>query len=164
MLASHAPHSLWVIVDLVEAAIRTDRGSAAAAHVEALHRAGAAEISPRLALATQAAAAMTAPDAARFDDVLATPGISRWPFEHARIELAYGEHLRRAHATAEARGHLMRALDGFRVLGARPWAEKAAGELRAAGAATGRPADSPALGITSRAALSDALSGRSPVK
>ena len=39
----------------------------------------------------------------------------------------YGEYLRRARATGDARVHLMRALDGFRVLGARPWAEKAYG-------------------------------------
>jgi DNA-binding NarL/FixJ family response regulator len=93
----------------------------------------------------------------------------------------------------------MRALDGFRLLGARPWMDKAASELRAAGAATGRPASGssftpqqleiaqlaargltnkqigerlflshrtvathlyqlyPKLGISSRAALSDAL-------
>ena len=97
--------------------------------------------------------------------------------------------------------HLGRALDGFRVLGARPWADEAASELRAAGAGTSRsPVDvdvsltpqeleiaqlaaqgltnkqigerlflshrtvathlyqlCPKLGITSRAALSDAL-------
>src|SRR4051794_7425681 len=143
VLASHVPHALWLITDLVEAALRTNRGSDAAAHVEAANRARVAKLSPRLAMATHAAAAMTAPDhlkAARFDQVLSLPHITRWPFEHARVELAYGEHLRRTRATGEARRHLLNALDGFRVLGARPWAETAAGELRAAG--VGRlPAD-----------------------
>ncbi len=204
VLASHAPHALWLITDLVEAAIRANRGAEAEAHVEALNRARVAEISPRLAVATQAAAAMTAPDdlkRAHFERVLSNPEISRWPFEHARILLVYGEYLRRARATGEARVHLGRAHDGFRLLGARPWMEKAASELRAAGTATGRsPADGavsltpqqleiaqlaaqgltnkqigerlflshrtvathlyqlyPKLGITSRAALSDAL-------
>jgi DNA-binding CsgD family transcriptional regulator len=168
-----------------------------------------AEISLRLAVVTHAAAAMTAPATAKreyFERALSISHISRWPFEHARILLAYGEYLRRARATGEARVQLGRALDGFRVLGARPWAEKAASELRATGAGTGRsPADVavsltpqqleiaqlaaqgltnkqigerlflshrtvathlyqlyPKLGITSRAALSDALAAIAP--
>ena len=86
MLPSHAPHVLWMILDLVEAAIRTNRGAGAEAHVEVLNRARVAEISPRLVVLTQAAAAMTAPDEVKrthFDRVLSLPEISRWPFEHA---------------------------------------------------------------------------------
>ena len=151
VLAGHAPHTLWVIMDLVEAAIRTNRRADAQRHVEALHQAHVAEISPRLALVTLAAVAMTAPDDLKrthFDRVLSLPDIGRWPFEHARILLAYGEYLRRARATGEARVHLGRALEGFRLLGARPWTEKAAGELRAAGAATGRPPADAAISLT----------------
>jgi DNA-binding CsgD family transcriptional regulator len=70
------------------------------------------------------------------------PGISRdqpagdscrrqWPFELARVQLAYGEHLRRVRATGDARAQLGAALDTFRALGARPWADRAANELRA---------------------------------
>jgi DNA-binding CsgD family transcriptional regulator len=205
-LASHAPHALWLITDLVEAAVRSNRRADAEAHVEALDRAGVTEISPRLAAAAQAAAAMTASDdmkRAHFEQALATNDISRWPFEHARILLAYGEYLRRARSTGEARVYLAQALEGFRVLGARPWEGKAAGELRAAGAGTSMsPADAavsltpqqleiaqlaaqgltnkqigerlflshrtvathlyqlyPKLGISSRAALRDALAG-----
>ena len=142
VLAPHTPHVLWVIIDLVEAAIRTNRVAEAEAHVEALKRARVTEISPRLGVITQAAAAMTAADdvkQAGFEAVLAIPDISRWPFEQARILLAFGEYLRRARATGEARIHLGGALEGFRVLGARPWADKAASELRAAGAGVPRP-------------------------
>jgi DNA-binding CsgD family transcriptional regulator len=151
VLAAHAPHALWVIGDLIEAAVRANRRAEAAAHVEALNRARVGELSPRLAMVTQAAAAMVAPDEeqrADFERVLGIAGISRWPFEHARLHLACGECLRRARATGDARVHLGRALEGFRVLGARPWAEKAAAELRAAGAATGRPAAEAALALT----------------
>ena len=150
-LTRHAPHALWTAMDLVEAAVRADRGAEAIAHVEALQREGLAQISPRLALVTRAGDAMTAPDELkreRFEQVLGVAGIDRWPFEHARIELSYGEHLRRARATGEARVHLMRALDGFRVLGARPWTDKASSELRAAGAATGRPATAAGVSLT----------------
>jgi DNA-binding CsgD family transcriptional regulator len=151
VLGAHEPHALWLILDLVEAAMRADRRPEATAHVEALQRTRVAEISPRLAVVTNAAAAMTAPEDRKrtlFDRVLGTQDISRWPFEHARIELAYGEHLRRAHATGEARVHLRHALDGFRLLDARPWVEKAASELRAAGTATGGPMPAAAGSIT----------------
>jgi DNA-binding CsgD family transcriptional regulator/tetratricopeptide (TPR) repeat protein len=148
-LPPHVPHALWLAMDLVEAAVRSDRGAEAAAHVEALRREGVAQLSPRRALATEAAEAMTAPDdvkRARFEQVLGGADVQRWPFEHARVELAYGEHLRRARVTGEARVHLMHALDGFRLLGAQPWMDKAASELRAAGASVGRPA--PAAGVS----------------
>jgi DNA-binding CsgD family transcriptional regulator len=152
VLGAHEPHALWLILDLVEAAVRANRPSEAAAHVEALQRTGVAEISSRLAIVTGAAAAMTATDddekRTRFERVLGMPEIDRWPFEHARIQLAHGEHVRRARATGEARVHLQRALDGFRLLDARPWVEKTASELRAAGAATGPPAPRAAVSIT----------------
>ena len=61
-LAAHEPHALWVMLDLVEAALRTDRAGEAAAHVRAMQEAGVALISSRLALLAGAAAAMIAPD------------------------------------------------------------------------------------------------------
>ncbi len=151
VLGPYEPHALWLVLDLVEAAVRANRRAEATAHVEALQRAAVAEISPRLATVTAAAAAMTAPDdlrRTRFAAVLGMPEIGRWPFEHARVELAYGEDLRRSRATGEARVHLQRALDGFRLLDARPWMEKAASELRAAGAATGRAVPAASAAIT----------------
>jgi hypothetical protein len=53
------------------------------------------------------------------------------PFERARIELAFGEFLRRARRPRDARRHLRAALDGFEALGAELWAEQARVELRA---------------------------------
>jgi DNA-binding CsgD family transcriptional regulator len=58
------------------------------------------------------------------------------PYEQARTRLAYGEWLRRRRRKAEARPHLRQAHEAFDRLGARPWAERAAAELRAAGEAT----------------------------
>jgi DNA-binding CsgD family transcriptional regulator len=55
------------------------------------------------------------------------------PFERARIELCFGERLRRSGHRVEARTHLRQALAVFDHLGARPWAEKARSELRASG-------------------------------
>ncbi|WP_219506045.1 helix-turn-helix transcriptional regulator [Nonomuraea ceibae] len=58
------------------------------------------------------------------------------PYEQARTHLAYGEWLRRRRRKAEARPHLRHAQEAFARLDARPWADRAAGELRATGEAT----------------------------
>ncbi|MFF4653496.1 ATP-binding protein [Streptomyces sp. NPDC001380] len=137
-LASHVPHALWVTMDLVEAAVRTNRHAEAAAHVSAMRQAGVAAISARHALLTEASAALCAVDddeALRlFAKALATTGAQRWSFDFARVQLAHGERLRRARATTESRGPLAAALSAFEHLGARPWVERAETELRAAGA------------------------------
>ncbi|WP_419996765.1 helix-turn-helix transcriptional regulator [Streptomyces boninensis] len=55
------------------------------------------------------------------------------PFERARTELLYGEHLRRARRRADAREQLRSALTAFDRLDATPWADRARAELRATG-------------------------------
>ena len=55
-------------------------------------------------------------------------------FECARTQLCYGERLRRARRRSDARQQLTAALATFEQLDAAPWAERARGELRAAGA------------------------------
>ncbi|WP_218024993.1 LuxR C-terminal-related transcriptional regulator, partial [Nocardia pseudovaccinii] len=55
------------------------------------------------------------------------------PFEQARTELMYGEWLRRHNRRVEARTHLQAAMATFDLLGAGPWSERAAAELRATG-------------------------------
>jgi DNA-binding CsgD family transcriptional regulator len=59
-------------------------------------------------------------------------------FERARLLLCWGERLRRDGRRVEARRRLGAALDAFEGLGARPWAERAAAELRAGGARASR--------------------------
>jgi DNA-binding CsgD family transcriptional regulator len=72
-----------------------------------------------------------------FEKALAVPGTDRWPFERARVQLAYGERLRRARSATEARTHLADALDTFQRLGAGPWTTRTGSELRAMGLPTG---------------------------
>jgi DNA-binding CsgD family transcriptional regulator len=127
---------IWVPMYLVEAAVRTGRDAEASAQVAAMRDADIAALSPRLALLAAGSAAIAAPDhlaAGLFADALALPGTDRWPFDTARVQLACGEHLRRARSTRKARVHLSAALQTFQQLGARPWAARAASELRAAG-------------------------------
>lgn len=203
-LASHVGHALWLVMDLTEAAVRTGRHAQALAHVRAAREADLPGISPRLGMLVSAAAGFaTAGHRATesFEAALRTPDAERWPFDLARIQLAYGERLRRVKATTEARTQLQAAFETFERLDARPWAVRAGNELRATGlsvqsahAATGTPLTPqqreiatlaaagltnkqigerlflsprtvsthlyqifPKLGVTSRAALRDAL-------
>ncbi|MGH2446633.1 MAG: ATP-binding protein [Candidatus Limnocylindria bacterium] len=135
-LASHVPHALTVLLDVVEAAVRTGREAEAAAHVAAMHEANLAQLSSRLALVVGASAAMTAPNDTGlelFQATLAIPGIDRWQFDLARVRLAYGERLRRSRAMTDARVQLNAAFVIFERLGARPWVDRTTAELRATG-------------------------------
>jgi DNA-binding CsgD family transcriptional regulator len=142
-LPAWTPHALWVALDLVEAAVRAGRREEAAAHAEALRRAGVARLSPRLELVTLGATAMAADDDAAgpaFDRALAVPHAGRWPFDHARVRLAHAEHLRRRRDLARAREEFREAIDTFDRLGAAPWSARAAAGLRASGRQATRPA------------------------
>jgi DNA-binding CsgD family transcriptional regulator len=134
--ASHAYFALQVPMDLVDAAVRTGRDDEAAAHVAAMQDLNLAALSPRLALYAGGAAAMATPGdegLELFARVLTLPDTDRWQFDRARIELAYGERLRRRRAMTEARSHLSLALEIFERLGASPWTARASEELRATG-------------------------------
>lgn len=138
----------WMVLDLVEAAVHIGHIDEARAHVAAARRAGLTEVSSRTALLTAGAAALAAPDAEAdrlYAAALAVPHAEQWPFEKARIRLAYGEWLRRTRDTGTARLQLRRALESLEQLGARPWAERARNELRAAGVATARAGPTGAL-------------------
>ena len=55
------------------------------------------------------------------------------PFDHARLQLAYGVWLRRHRRVSESRGPLRAARQVFDALACVPWAERARQELRATG-------------------------------
>ena len=142
-LGSHDPQALWSALDLVEAAMHTDRQAEAAAHAAALRDADVARISPRWALVAAGSSAIATPDHAveLFERALAISGGERWPFERARIQLAFGERLRRAGQARRARAELEAAVDTFDRLGAEPWARRGHRELRATGRTRRRPQD-----------------------
>ncbi|MCX4976820.1 AAA family ATPase [Streptomyces sp. NBC_00554] len=128
----------WVVLDLVEAAVRTGRTDEARAHVAAAREAGIHRISPRIAMITAGAAAVAAEENEAghlFEAALSLPQAARWPWEHARIQLAYGQWLRRAR-DSRARRHLSAALETFDRIGAEAMAQRARNELRATGVAT----------------------------
>ena len=137
-LAPYAPHCLWAVMDLVEAAIRTHRQDEAERHVHAMQEAGIEALSPRLAILVAGSVALVADDDQApmlFEEALSLPTVDQWPFDVARVRLAYGERLRRTRATIESRVPLDMALTTFQKLGAVPWATRAELELRATGQA-----------------------------
>jgi DNA-binding CsgD family transcriptional regulator len=130
-------------MDLVEAAVRTDRRAEADRHVHAMQDARLSELSPRLAILAAGSAGLAAADEeapALFEEALNLPTVDQWPFDVARVRLAYGERLRRARALTEAKVQLQGALTAFRTLGADPWTARAERELRAAGLASSQSA------------------------
>ncbi|MFD3517472.1 LuxR C-terminal-related transcriptional regulator [Streptomyces sp. NPDC058657] len=88
--------------------------------------------------------------AERYGEALAHHDRAGGDFERARTQLLYGQWLRRRRRTREARGPLRDALVAFERCSARSWAERAVGELRAAGEACG---DGPADGRTPHSVL-----------
>jgi DNA-binding CsgD family transcriptional regulator len=131
----------WLIGDVAEAALHTERvdeGRQRLAQVEAM-------AGPRPAiwieLNLRHARALLAPDATEaqqcFDDALAAD-LGRWPFQRARLLLAYGEWLRRQRRIAESRAALRTARDIFDGLGCMSWSARARRELRASGESSRR--------------------------
>jgi DNA-binding CsgD family transcriptional regulator len=134
-LAAYNPHALWVLFDLVESAMATGRTDAAERHVAAMRKHHIDGLSPRVRMVVDGCAALvsTGEEAnALFERALATPDGERWPFDRARILLAYGEHLHRVNDLA-ARVWLSEATATFGRLGAQPWEARSAGLLRASG-------------------------------
>lgn len=132
--AYQAPRTL---LDLVEAARHTGRAEEARAHALAARDAGLPAVSPRQALTTYGALAMTAEDegeaAAMFARAESHPDAARFPFELARIRLAYGNRLGRVQGPDAARRQLALAAETFERLGAADWTERARAALRATG-------------------------------
>ncbi|WKX13815.2 AAA family ATPase [Streptomyces sp. NL15-2K] len=135
--AHQAPRTL---LDLVEAALHTGRTEQARQHALAAQNVNLPDISPRLALITYGALAMTATDPTEADTLYhqaeTHPAAPHFPYELARIRLAHGIRRRHTQGRKAARPALTLAAETFERLGAPTWAERARAELRAAGAST----------------------------
>jgi ATP/maltotriose-dependent transcriptional regulator MalT len=140
--AHHPVIASWLIGDLAEAALHVDRVEEARARVA--HAEATAGDSPAswIALGLRHAHALLADDmeaAERFEEALGAD-LTRWPFQRARIELAYGQWLRRRRRIAESRAPLRAARDKFDALGCASWGDQARRELRASGESSRRRA------------------------
>jgi DNA-binding CsgD family transcriptional regulator len=133
--AYHPVISSWLIADLAEAARHVDRLPHARARVAQVEANAGDRPGTWIALGLRHARALVAEpaDAAdRFEQALGGD-LTRWPFQRARIQLAYGQWLRRHRRVAESRDLLRAARDTFDALGCAPWSEQARRELRASG-------------------------------
>jgi DNA-binding NarL/FixJ family response regulator len=145
-IAAH-PALVYFAADLVEAAVRAGKPDRAAEPLRQFRIWAAASGRPWvLAVAERCAALLAADDEAdrHFAEAVRLHAKGGRPFERARTDLLYGEWLRRAFRKSDARARLRSALRAFEQLGARPWADRARAELRAAGdtAAAATPDDS----------------------
>jgi ATP/maltotriose-dependent transcriptional regulator MalT len=133
--AYHPVIASWLIADLADAARHIDRFDAARARVAELEATLGERPGTWTGLGLEHARALLAePEQAgrRFEEAL-SGDLTRWPFQRARIELAYGQWLRRNRRVAESRGVLRAARDTFDALGCAPWSDQARRELRAGG-------------------------------
>jgi DNA-binding CsgD family transcriptional regulator len=133
--AYHPVISSWLIADLADAARHIDQLGAARARVAQVAASAGDRPGTWIELGLRHARALVAEPAEageRFDEALARD-LTRWPFQRARIQLAYGQWLRRQRRVAESRAVLRAARDTFDALGSTPWSEQARRELRASG-------------------------------
>jgi DNA-binding CsgD family transcriptional regulator len=120
----------------VEAAVRDGRPDRAVEALDVWKRSFSVAGTPAgdIVIARGKAMLAAAEDAdAAFQECLALHAQLPVPFLHARTHLAYGELLRRQRRKTEARAQLRAAFEVFQRLGAVPWADRAASELRATG-------------------------------
>ena len=138
-------------VDRIDAAVRAGEPALARGWVEDV--VGFAEGTRRpWALATVAfGRAMTSGDGdagALFEEALSHLALARRPLDAARVQLSYGEWLRRGQRRVDARRHLRHALETFEDLRVPALAERASRELRASGESARRRDPSTSVALT----------------
>ena len=129
----HPFAGLLLTPDLVEAAVRIDRREAALTGFARFERwAEATESAWGAAAVSRCRGLLSAGETAsrHFAEAVS---LHTAPYDRARTQLVYGEHLRRERRRSEARDHLRAAVELFAQLGAAPWEERARAELRATG-------------------------------
>lgn len=144
--AYHPTVAVLAAFDGVEAAVRLGRVEEANAHLAVLSEWAERTGAPWAIAARSGARALLTTEGAEslFRHALETPVAPERPFQHARLQLLYGEWLRRSRRRADARIELSAARTTFQRLGATPWLRRAEGELALAG--DRRPATPAAAG------------------
>src|SRR3984957_11707579 len=138
----HHPHVSYLAAgDLALAATRADCGQEGREIVKQIVELQAtaaswpsARLRQLLARADCVLADPSTPDAYP-DGVLSDRAGEQWPFERAQLRLEYGQWLRRHRRINHAKQILSAAHNTFGALASRPWAHRAATELRACGIA-----------------------------
>jgi DNA-binding CsgD family transcriptional regulator len=141
----------FALPDLIEAAVRCgERETAGQALASVASRAAASPTPLMLGLLARSRALLgseTDPEAL-YREAISYLRQARGRVHLARVELLYGEWLRRERRQRDAREHLQAAYDVFREIGADGFAERARLELAAAGGTARQPASSPGGDLT----------------
>ena len=134
----HPREQLSALMFLVEAGVACGRQGTVRDVVERLARLERTQPSPILGIHLLYARPLLAEDsdAERLFVQGLAQDLTRWPWPRARMELAYGNWLRRRRRLIDSRAPLRSALATFDVLGATGWAQQARAGLRAAGERT----------------------------
>jgi DNA-binding CsgD family transcriptional regulator len=123
--------------DTIEAGVRAGRVDEAARLLPPFERFAGSSAAPWALALVARSRALVAPAAdvaeVAYAEALELHEQAGRPFEQARTQLLYGELLRRERKRREARDHLRAAAETFASLGAEPWEQRAAAELRATG-------------------------------
>jgi DNA-binding NarL/FixJ family response regulator len=125
---------LFVVPDLVEAAVRAgtpDRARGSLGRFESRVAASASPLLLALSARVRALLGSGYQADAQFRRALELHGRADAVVERARTQLLYGEYLRRARRRSDARRFLAAALETFDRTGALTWAERARIELQA---------------------------------
>lgn len=132
--AGFADPDQWPTPELVECLLQLDRHEEAVRLADEFCSLATSKGQPwSLARAERALAVCGDNPADRFEAALTWHALTSDRYETARTELAYGSWLRRSHHRVAARPRLAAALEAFGELGATPWADRSAAELRATG-------------------------------
>lgn len=125
----------YAIAELADAALRCGQEEAVRKLVRRLDKDAQQTASPSLHIGLRYVHAVLAPDdeAEKLFQAALAADLTGWPMERGRLQLAFGEWLRRHRQAAESRVHLRAARETFDALGLVPWSERARSELRAAG-------------------------------
>ncbi len=127
---AQSAHARWLVLDLAEAAARSWRAWTRPWPTRRPRRRSGSRGSPRgrpgcARPRSRWARQSRTSRATLFEQALAVPSAERWQLDRARVELLYGEHLRRELAPGAAKSHLATALQAFERLAAAPWIERA---------------------------------------
>jgi DNA-binding CsgD family transcriptional regulator len=142
-VACHPSQKLATLSHLAEAAARSEQLARLQPLLADLAPLAASTRSPSLLTSFSYAGALVAQAVDGGESLRSAldTDLSGWPFDRARLELAYGTALRHRRERRESRPYLRAAAEGFEALGAQRWAEWAWQELRASGETVRRGAD-----------------------
>ena len=153
---------VWVLPELIEAAVRSGQAEAAAAGLRQLSERTSLSRSPWAhGIQVRCRALLTGGPAADdlYQEAISLIGPSQMTVQLARTHLLYGEWLRRENRRTEAREQLRIAHQMLAGMGAGGFAERAAGELLATGERVRRRTTDPPAQLTPRETQIGRLAG-----